>query len=103
MKVRLIKIYTETDSHGPDVKICRVYQDVDLLIEPIENQKIILKKGTFLVERIEQNLKESKIYLYEYNDISHYEFWSDKEKLRKKYLPPLLKEGWKESRRRSKK
>lgn len=95
MKVTLVKVYTETDSHGEDVEMFRVYRDEDLMIEPKVNHKIVLEKGRFFIDQVEQNLKENKIYLYEYIEIPHYEFWSNKEAFMEKYLPELLEEDWK--------
>lgn len=96
MKATLIKVYTETDSNTPgNLEMFRVYKTVDLLIDPKSNHKITLEKGSFFVNEIEQNLKENKLYLYEYIGIPHYEFWRDEKAFTKKYLPKLLKEGWK--------
>jgi len=94
MNVTLVKIYIEGDSHAVDIEMFRVYKEVDLLIEPKENHKITLEKGSFFIHEIDQNLKEGKIYLYETTDIPHYEFWHNEEHFREKYLPQLLKEDW---------
>lgn len=94
MKVTLIKVYTETDNHGPDIEMFRVFKEADLLIEPKQDHKITLEKGSFYVNEIEQNLKLKKIVLYEFTEIPHYEFWTNKKGFRKKHLPKLIKEGW---------
>lgn len=94
MNVTLVKVYIEVDGHGDDIEMFRVFKDIDPLIEPKVYHKITLEQGSFFVHEIEQNLKENKIYLYETTEIPHYEFWSDKEAFRKKYLPKLLKEDW---------
>lgn len=95
MQVTLIKVYTEVDDHAPDVEMFRVFKIVDLLIEPKLRQKITLDDDdVFYINHVEQNLKLQTIHLYEYNEISHYEFWSKKKEFREKYLPPLLKRDW---------
>lgn len=93
--VTLIKVYIEKDDHAIDIEMFRVFKHVTLIIEPQENTTIILKKsGNFYINKIEQNLEENEVYIYEYTEIPYYEFWSKREKFRKKYLPPLLNEGW---------
>lgn len=94
IEVTLIKVYTEVDDHASDIEMFRVFQIVELLIEPQERQTIRLKKGSFYVDDIEQDLKKQRVRLYQFINISHYEFWSKRKEFRETYLPPLLKEGW---------
>jgi len=96
MQAILIKVYTETDDHAPDIEMFRVFKIEDLLIDPKRKQTITLENGSFYVDNVNQNLKLQTIQVYEFNEIPHYEFWSDKKAFRKKYLPKLIKEGWTE-------
>jgi hypothetical protein len=96
MKVTLVKIYIEEDNHDTDIEMFRVHKEVELLIEPKVGHKLILENGEFYVEKLEQNLKKKKIFLYEITEISHYEYWGDRKAFIKQYLVPLLKYGkWK--------
>jgi hypothetical protein len=95
MKVTLVKIFIETDSHGLDVEMFRVYKEIDTLIEPKIGHHLTLLKGeNFYVEKLEQNIKEGKIILYRTYEISHCEFWGDWELFIDAYLPSLLKKEW---------
>jgi hypothetical protein len=97
MKVTLVTIGMETDPHGSDIEMFRVYKDVDLLMEPKLKTFIKTKEGDkFFIETIEQDLKKEKIYLFKTLDIAHYEFWHKKEEFREKYLAPYLKREWSE-------
>lgn len=95
MKTKLVTIGIQSDDHDSDIEMFRVTKNIDLLIEPKLSHVIITEDGDkFFVEKIEQNLKEKEIVLYETLDVPHYEFWSDKKKFRQKYLTPFLKNGW---------
>ncbi len=95
MKVTLVKIYIEEDHHDIDVEMFRVYKEIDTLIEPKVGHYLTLDKGEFYIEKLEQNIKKGKVYLYETHEISHYDFWGNRAHFLEKYLPVLLKEGWK--------
>lgn len=97
MKVTLITIGLETDSHSSDIEMFKVYKEVEVIIEPALRHHILTEDGDdFFVEKIEQNLKEGKVILYYTFEIPHHEFWGDKKRFRKEYLPSFLKRGWKE-------
>jgi hypothetical protein len=97
MKATLVTIGLETDSHSSDIEMFKVYKEVEVLIAPVLRHHILTEDGDdFLVEKIEQNLKDGKVILYYNFDIPHHEFWGDKKRFRQKYLPSFLKRGWKE-------
>ena len=95
MNITLVKVFGEEDNNGGHKEFFRVYKLESLLMEPQLNAKLILEKGSFYIEEIEQNLQKCVIYLYEFNWLDKHQHWGHKEEF-DKIKNKLIEEGWSE-------
>ena len=92
----LIMIYEEINNNDSKVEVFRVKRNVSLIIEPREGQRIRLgKDDIFHVDKVEQNIKENTIYLYDTRCIPFYEYYGRYDDLKEEKLAPILQRGWK--------
>lgn len=95
INVTLVKVVGEEDNNYNHKEYFRVYKVETILIQPEINTKIILESGApFSIDKLEQNLQKSVVYLFEFNWVFYRTFCSDEKEFDKIKQNLVESEGW---------